>query len=104
MRNVFDTDSYIPYKGEGSLVPHVKLLNDRLGAFSLRQLFSKLCYQQGKSLDFLIPLTPELPSLLDRLSSENTVIIDFFGLDKTTSKYPIYSVQLSESESELTLL
>ena len=104
MRNVFDSDSYIPYKGAGSLVPHVKLLNDRLGAFSLRQLFSILCYQHGRSLDFLIPLTPELHSLPNRLSSDNTLIIDFFDKDKSTSKYPFYSVQLSENESALTLL
>ena len=97
MRNVFDSDSYSPYKGPGSLVPHVKLVDDKLGAYSLRQLFSILCYQQGRSLNFLIPLTPELPSLPNGLTVDNTVIIDLFGSDKSTSNYLTYSVKLSDS-------
>ena len=88
VRNTFDEDNYITYHGIGSLVPHVKTKES-----TLRELFSKLCYQREKSLNFLI--------VLDKLVQENSKLeeeIERYGLNTDNT------VVITETNSQLSTL
>ncbi len=51
----FDLDQYIPYHGIGSLIPHIPIENSKYS--SIRELISRTCYEQNRSLKFMIPLS-----------------------------------------------
>lgn len=79
MRANFDSDTYVPYSGIGSLVPHV-VTNDS----SLRALFQKLCYEHGKPLNFLVALDKlvterDISSFLTDLHPDGTLVISKKG-------------------------
>mmetsp|Transcript_48088 Transcript_48088/g.35290 ORF Transcript_48088/g.35290 Transcript_48088/m.35290 type:complete len:147 (-) Transcript_48088:16-456(-) len=56
LKNTFDLMEYHPYFSIGSLVPHVRFLEAKSGASTLREYFSHRCISTGQPLFFIIGL------------------------------------------------